>query len=40
LDTENLPLAVGVGLLGLVTNIGVAFVVGVAVHRILPVRGS
>ena len=33
LDTENLPLAVGVGLLGLVTNIGVAFVAGVVVHH-------
>jgi hypothetical protein len=41
LDTEEVPLAVGVGLLGLVTNIGVAFLVGVAVHRIrLSVRGE
>jgi hypothetical protein len=41
LDTDALPLAVGVGLLGLVTNIGVAFIIGVAVHRIqLSVRGD
>ena len=40
LDTENLPLAIGVGLLGLVTDIGVAFLVGVAVHRISSVRGN
>ena len=29
---EEYPLVVGVGLLGLFVNLGVAFVVGVAVH--------
>ena len=34
LDTDDLPLAAGIGVLGLLTNVGVAFVVGVGVHRL------
>ena len=34
LDTDDLPLAAGVGVLGLLTNVGVAFVVGVCVHQL------
>ena len=34
LDTTDLPVAVGVGVLGLMTNIGVAFLVGIAAHRL------
>jgi len=41
LDTADLPLAVGVGVLGLVANVGVAFLVGVAVHQLrLYARGE
>jgi MFS superfamily sulfate permease-like transporter len=35
LDTEYLPLTLGVGVLGLVTNVGVAFVVGIVGHFVL-----
>jgi MFS superfamily sulfate permease-like transporter len=34
LDTTDLPLAIGVGVVGLVTNIGVAFLLGIAAHRL------
>lgn len=40
LDTEHLPTAVGVGVLGLLTNVGVAFVVGVVGYVIVRRLGS
>ena len=33
IDTADLPLAVGVGVVGVTTNIGAAFIFGVAVHQ-------
>ncbi|QCC47419.1 putative sulfate/molybdate transporter [Halobellus limi] len=40
LDTDDLPLTVGIGVLGVLTNVGVAFVVGVAVQRVRLWLGS
>lgn len=40
LDTDHRPLAVGIGVLGVVTNVGVAFVVGALGHRLLRRWGS
>ena len=40
LETENVPLAAGIGLLGLVTNVGVAFLAGVVVHHASSARGD
>ncbi|MBB6645432.1 putative sulfate/molybdate transporter [Halobellus ruber] len=37
-DTSDRPLAVVVGAVGLVSNVGVAFLVGVVVHRVLSYR--
>jgi len=34
LETDDLPLTIGIGLLGLATNVGVAFLAGVVVDRI------
>ncbi|WP_311171709.1 putative sulfate/molybdate transporter [Halobellus ordinarius] len=34
LDTDDLPLAVGIGVLGLLSNVGVAFVVGIGVYQL------
>ncbi|MFA1611336.1 putative sulfate/molybdate transporter [Halobellus rubicundus] len=34
LDTDDLPITVGVGLLGVATNVGIAFVVGVVAARL------
>jgi len=39
-DTADLPLSVGVGVVGLGTNVGVAFLLGVAAHRIRPYVGD
>lgn len=35
LETENLPLTLGIGVLGVLTNVGIAFVVGVLGHLAL-----
>ncbi|WP_227379848.1 putative sulfate/molybdate transporter [Haladaptatus halobius] len=35
LDTEHMPLTLGVGILGLITNVGVAFSVGIVGHLVL-----
>ena len=35
LDTDHLPLTVGIGILGAATNVGIAFVVGAVGYRIL-----
>nr|WP_305882847.1 putative sulfate/molybdate transporter [Halobellus rarus] len=40
LDTADLPLTVGIGILGVLTNVGAAFVVGVAVQRVRLWLGS
>ncbi|HET7323369.1 MAG TPA: putative sulfate/molybdate transporter [Halococcus sp.] len=38
LDTEHLPLTLAVGVLGLLTNVGIAFVVGAACYLVLDSR--
>jgi len=38
LDTDHLPLTLGIGLLGMVTNIGIAFVVGALGYLLLEHR--
>lgn len=40
LETENLPLTLGIGILGIVSNVGLAFVVGILGHHVLVKRNS
>ena len=39
-DTADLPLAVGVGVVGVTTNIGAAFLLGIAVHQLRSVSAE
>ncbi|RBI60243.1 sulfate transporter [halophilic archaeon] len=40
LETRNIPLTVGIGVVGVVTNVGVAFIIGILGYHILERRGN